>query len=63
MGLHDDISLEDYEQGISFDLDTFNYCGEEIDSFCQKIEEDPNIIKLDPLLVHLHIPHYTEKLL
>ncbi|KAH9312005.1 hypothetical protein KI387_027040, partial [Taxus chinensis] len=51
MGLHEDIPLEDHEQGLSFDLDAFAYCGEEIDSFYQKTEEDPKIIKFDPPII------------
>ncbi|KAH9307014.1 hypothetical protein KI387_011418, partial [Taxus chinensis] len=51
IGAHEDIPLEYYEQGFSLDFNAPTYCEEKVDSFYQEIEEEPQIMQLDPPLI------------
>ncbi|KAH9315463.1 hypothetical protein KI387_024090, partial [Taxus chinensis] len=51
IGAHEDIPLTNYEQGFSLDFDVSTYCEEKVDSFYQEMEEEPQIMQLDPPLI------------
>ncbi|KAH9292218.1 hypothetical protein KI387_042590, partial [Taxus chinensis] len=51
IGAYEDIPLVDYKKGFSLDFDASAYCEEKVDSFDQEMEEEPQIMQLDPPLI------------